>query len=695
MMRVRSRRRAESSYGFDNAACLSIGSTYTCQYPVDQFNDPEGVSFGGARRQASPSPCRNKATMVTLTADQYRERVYGGWTGKLLGRAAGAPADGQRQPPEVGEYPDALSLPEVDACEGVSIQRVWLTEILHRGPGLSGEDLARAWMARVDCSAAEYGHACANLRRELLPPLSGVYDNPFRESLGAMARADLWGLVAPGDPGLAAQYALQDASLDHAGAGVAGAVFVAALVSAAFVEADAARLIGATLGLVPKESRVARAVRDVARWHGEFAHWRRTREMLLRAYGSEDVRDSAIASGLLALVLLDGDGDFGRALTVGARCGWSAAFVCGAAGAVIGAAVGLDGLPAAWREAGGAVVEERLGPLANLTCQAGEEVIAAAPGGQVVLSEQPAAEEPRLPQPDPGPVLRAAAMGPYVISLRRGPLEVLVDYETRPTIGYDSPRRLSVRIANRGERSIELRTRVSAPDGFVALTNAEPLTLPEEGDVSFSVSITAPHGNCHLQPVNVCRLLVSVEEQPEIPIPIILVGESQWYAAGPYPSFDEAFEPERPESLAGAAPLGPAEPWRLLSVSEPAVSLLAGLEGDQGTYYLATDLLIAPGADSAGPMAGEALPRRPGVLRLASNDGVAVWLNGALVLSHHAHRPADPRVGADECAVSFASGWNRLVIKMAQCSPRRFLAISLRDPAGPLLLPAAAGRNGA
>jgi hypothetical protein len=632
--------------------------------------------------------------MVTLTADQYRERVYGGWTGKLLGRAAGAPVDGQRQPPEVGEYPEGLALPEIDACEGVPIQRVWLTEILHRGPGLSGEDLARAWLARVDCSAGEYGHAGANLRRELLPPVSGVYDNPFRESLGAMARADLWGLVAPGDPGLAARYALQDASLDHAGAGVAGAVFVAALVSAAFVEADPARLIGATLGLVPRESRVARAVRDVARWHGEFAHWRRTREMLLRAYGSEDVRDSAIASGLLALALLDGDGDLGHAVTVGARCGWSAAFVCGAAGAVIGTALGLDGLPAAWREAGGAAVEERLGPLANLTCQAGEEVIAAA-SGRVALSEQPAAEEPRLPQPDPGPVLRAAAMGPYVVSLRRGPLEVLVDYETRPTIGYDSPRRLSVCIANRGERSIELRTRLSAPDGFVALTNAEPLTLPADGDVSFSVSITAPRENCHLQPVNVSRLLVSVEEQPDVPIPITLVGESQWYAAGPYPSFEEAFEPEQPESLSGEAPLRPAEPWRLLSVSEPAVSLLAGLEGDQGTYYLATDLLITPGAGAADPAAAGTPPSRPCLLRLASNDGVVVWLNGARVLSHHTHRPADPRVAADECPVSFASGWNRLVVKVAQCSPRRFLAISLRDPAGPLLLPAAAGRDGA
>jgi hypothetical protein len=226
--------------------------------------------------------------------------------------------------------------------------------------------------------------------------------------------------------------------------------------------------------------------------------------MLLRAYGSEDLRDSAIASGLLALALLDGEGDFGRSLAIGARCGWSAAFVCAAAGAVTGVALGGEGIPAAWRQAAsrsGPAAEERLRQLVDLTCQAGEAVIAAG-GGQVALSEQPPAEESRLARPDGGPVLRAAAMGPYVISLRRGPLEVLVDYETRPTIGYDSPRRLSVCVANHGERSVELRTRLSAPDGFVALANIEP--HPPGGDVP-SPSPSPPPRNCHLQPVNVCR----------------------------------------------------------------------------------------------------------------------------------------------------------------------------------------------
>ena len=78
-------------------------------------------------------------------------------------------------------------------------------------------------------------------------------------------------------------------------------------------------------------------------------------------------------------------------------------------------------------------------------------------------------------------------------------------------------------------------------------------------------------------------------------------------------------------------------------------------------------------------LAGEPLAAR---LRLGCNDGLRVWLNGREVLSHHEHRPADPRVSADECDVDFAEGWNRLTVKMAQCSPRRFLSVTVRDREG-------------
>ena len=125
--------------------------------------------------------------------------------------------------------------------------------------------------------------------------------------------------------------------------------------------------------------------------------------------------------------------------------------------------------------------------------------------------------------------------------------------------------------------------------------------------------------------------------------------------------------------LSGQAALG-GEGWQRLSVAEPAVNLLADLKGERGTYYVGTDF--------AAPRSGGAR------LRVGCNDGTKVWVNGRSVFEQHDHRPSSP-VSGDEFGVELREGWNRLVIKMAQCSPRRFLSAVLKDGEGQLLLGAA------
>ncbi len=607
--------------------------------------------------------------MVILTPQVYRDRVRGSWLGALAGAAAGAPWDGERRPAEIAGAEELRQGARPTAGEAAELQRLWLEELRTSGPGLSSDDLVRAWLERVRRAEGEYPFASANLRHDLLPPVSGMHNNPFRESLGALARADLWGRLAPGDPVTAARYAWQDAVLDHAGAGVSAAVLLAGMVSAAFAETSPERLVEIALRLVARESRAARVLRDVARWHGELTHWRRTREMLLRSYGSEDVRDSSVALGFLTLALLDGEGDFAHALLTAARCGWSTTCVCRAEGAVMGAMHGEAGLPEAWR--GLVPAEVEVAHLVELSCEAGLAVTAAECDGRCRIQEEPPEEESRLVPPQATELLPRVEMGPYVVSFPRAPLEVLVDYETTPTLGYDQPRRLGIGLRSQADRSIDVRVRMVAPEGFVVVANTQPISLPEDGTVSFSVSLTAPQEHCEIAASNQFVLFLAIEDEPEVAVPITLLGEAIWYAAGPFGSFEQAHDPERPGLLTGEEPLG-LEGWRRLSVAEPAVNLLAGMEGEQGTYYLATDL-FAPGPT-------------PARLRVGGNDGVRVWLDGAEVLAHHEHRPADARVSTDDCEVDLSEGWNRLVIKMAQCSPRRFLSLCVCDREGQVLL---------
>jgi hypothetical protein len=291
----------------------------------------------------------------------------------------------------------------------------------------------------------------------------------------------------------------------------------------------------------------------------------------------------------------------------------------------------------------------------------------------VTLAVDPPEQPAALPAPEASVLLRQLTVGPYVASHRRGPLQIEIDYEDRPTIGYDAPRRLVVALTNAATRSLEVRARVSAPAGFVVTTTAEPIALAEATTVSFIVTVSAPKEHASIAVVNPCTVYLSVDDGTETTVPITLVGEALWFAAGPYGDFDEEHAPEQPGILSGAAPLG-RDGWRALSVAEPAVNLLADLDGEQGTYYLATDLF--------------ARRRRRGRLRVGCNDGTKTWLNGEEVFFQHEHRPASP-TSADEFEVELRQGWNRLVIKMAQCSSRRFLSVVVKEFLGHVLLEAA------
>jgi len=275
---------------------------------------------------------------------------------------------------------------------------------------------AAEWLAHMKYPWDEYGCATHNLRRGLNPPLSGSFDNWFHRSMGATIRAEIWGMIAPGAPDVAAAYAYQDAVLDHAGDGVWALVFLAALESAAFVVGDMDHLIDIGLARIPRDSRITRAVLTVrsARQAGETPIAARAR--VLREVGDENVTDAAQNLGFIALGLLYGAGDLGASLCAAVNCGYDTDTTGATVGAILGIMHGAKALPARWLEPiGDAVVVGwgvtglpaplTVGELAARTVALGERVVAdrcpwvtlaEAPPTPVVESEgpAPAASEP-------------------------------------------------------------------------------------------------------------------------------------------------------------------------------------------------------------------------------------------------------------------------------------------------------------
>ena len=103
--------------------------------------------------------------------------------------------------------------------------------------------------------------AYRNLLEGVEPARAAVVGNPFREWIGAQIRTDAYGWAHPGDRTAAARLALVDARLSHTGAGVDGALWVAAMSAAALVLDDPVEAAVAGLEVISGRGAIARAVR--------------------------------------------------------------------------------------------------------------------------------------------------------------------------------------------------------------------------------------------------------------------------------------------------------------------------------------------------------------------------------------------------------------------------------------------------
>ena len=166
--------------------------------------------------------------------------------------------------------------------------------------------------------------------------------------MGSPIRSEIWALIAPDTPGVAASYAYEDAIVDHAGGeGVYGELFHAAVESAAFVEEDPLRLIDIGLAAIPDTCSVAAAVSDTVDWYHEGHDWQETRALILEEHGSTDMIHAPQNIAFVVLGLLYGNG-FGDSLLKCVNCGYDTDSSGATLGSILGILVGKNGVPDRW-----------------------------------------------------------------------------------------------------------------------------------------------------------------------------------------------------------------------------------------------------------------------------------------------------------------------------------------------------------
>ena len=303
-----------------------------------------------------------------MNVKEYRKKVEGCWMGKNIGGTLGAPFEGQRGAMDIDFYTRDLAgqaLPNDD----LDLQLVWLYAVEKYGRATNASILGEYWHSFIVPNWSEYGMGMSNMRKGLIPPLSGWVENMNRDSNGAWIRSEIWACLAPGHPEIAVRYAYEDAIVDHSEEGVYAEVFCAAVQSAAFVESDKLKLIEIGLSWVPAKSALARGIQNVITSWKQGLTWKEARKNLLEevpdafyyTYMEKGDRepdlprgrtgfDAPANVGIFVLGWLFGGDDFGKSICVACGCGEDTDCTAATLGATLGIIYGIDGIPEAWKQ---------------------------------------------------------------------------------------------------------------------------------------------------------------------------------------------------------------------------------------------------------------------------------------------------------------------------------------------------------
>lgn len=265
------------------------------------------------------------------------DRVRAAWIGRAAGCRAGR----------------AEAAEQHGVCDDLTYTVLALRLVERVGPDFTTEDVAQAWLDELPAGRVFTAERIAyrNLLLGYTPPQTALRANPFREWIGAQIRADLYGWIHPGRPDLAAAAAYRDAVVSHVRAGVYGALWVAAMSSAALTASSVDEVLDAGEAVVPPVSRFANAVMDGRDLAGREKDWDEVVDAIHARYGQRHWVHVLPNAALVAAALAFHGGDFGDSVRGIVAAGCDTDSNGATVGAITAALAG--GVPDEWSAAVG------------------------------------------------------------------------------------------------------------------------------------------------------------------------------------------------------------------------------------------------------------------------------------------------------------------------------------------------------
>lgn len=255
---------------------------------------------------------------VDTKGAQFADQTRAAWLGQLVGAAAGTALEGytaENIADVFGPIRGYVREPNT-YNDDITFELAFLEAVGELGSAVTSTDIAERWTGMIPLGWSAEAVALTNIRRGVLPPLSGSLDNPFDEWIGGQMRGTICGMVAPGRAREAARLAWLDAQISAAGNGILGEVFNAVLAARAFTVKDTRELLVTTAALFSTKSEygavIAFALEACRASKDWTSAWAKCDEKYVE-YNWIHVYPNAAAQ---VVALWFGEGDFDRTLEI-------------------------------------------------------------------------------------------------------------------------------------------------------------------------------------------------------------------------------------------------------------------------------------------------------------------------------------------------------------------------------------------
>ena len=347
-------------------------------YPYKEPDDLDGI--------LAASNCSNFSP-VKPNVSTLRQKIAGAWYGRIAGCLLGKTVEGIRTeelipflknsdnypmhryiystdvPENARElyrfnfpsrvYADILSCAPTD--DDTNYTCLYQLLIDKYGRDFTSQDVCAIWQSRQPktayCTAERAAYR--NMSDGIQPPNTAIYQNAFREWIGAQIRGDYFGYINPGDPLEAAKMAWKDASVSHVKNGIYGEMLIAAMLARAAVSDDIPDIINTGLSFIPSNCRLAEKLNELIEKHADGADESSIFKWIHTEFNEKVGHDwcHTISNALIVCAcLLYGDNDYGRSICMAVQTGFDTDCNAATVGSILGMKNGISSIDQYWLE---------------------------------------------------------------------------------------------------------------------------------------------------------------------------------------------------------------------------------------------------------------------------------------------------------------------------------------------------------